>query len=155
VAPAAEETDQELVERYQDVRLDHTNKHFYRGLLHNQLRLNRCDDCGFWHHRPKPRCPRCLSKNVVATPVRGSGTIHLLIHLHQGPPAEGVDYSTPHPVATVELDEQEGLRFTSSVVGAGPDDLAIGDRVDLDWATRSDRPYPVWRKTGSAKEVSE
>ena len=112
MATATGETDTELIDRYQDIRLDHTNKHFYRGLLHQELRLNRCSDCRFWHHRPKPRCPRCLSKSVVATPVRGRGTIHLLIFLHQGPAAEGVDYSSPHPVAVVELDEQEGLRFT-------------------------------------------
>ena len=86
-------SDNELVERYEGVRLDHTNKHFYRGLLDRELRLSRCADCGWWHHRPKPICPRCWSKNVVATPVSGRGTIHLAIFLHQGPPADGVDYA--------------------------------------------------------------
>src|SRR5713101_2879617 len=114
-ATTTEETDAVLLERFEDVRLDHTNKHFYRGLLHHELRLSRCADCGWWHFRPKPICPNCWSKNLVATPVSGTGTIQLLIFLHQGPPAEGVDYSTPHPVATVELDEQVGLRFTSTV----------------------------------------
>jgi uncharacterized OB-fold protein len=142
----AEETDDELLARYQGVRLDHTNKHFYRGLLHQELRLNRCQSCGWWHHRPKPMCPRCWSTDVVATPVAGTGTIHLLIHLHQGPPAQGVDYATPHPVATVELDEQEGLRFTSGVEGSTPEELAIGQRVELGWIERDQRPYPVWRK---------
>jgi uncharacterized OB-fold protein len=144
-----EETDEALLERYKGVGLDHTNKHFYRGLLHRELRLNRCADCGFWHHRPKPVCPRCWSKQVVATPVAGTGTIHLLILLHQGAPAEGVDYSTPHPVVTVELDEQEGLRFTSTVVGSEPDDLAIGQRVALEWIERDGRPYPVFRVVSS------
>jgi uncharacterized OB-fold protein len=143
-----EESDEELLARFADVAVDHVNKHFYRGLLHKEVRLNRCADCGTWHHRPKPICPSCWSKNLVATPIAGTGTIHLLILLHQGPPAEGVDYSTPHPVATVELDEQEGLRFTSAVEGADLDTLAIGDRVRLDWITRNDRPYPVWRVEG-------
>jgi uncharacterized OB-fold protein len=150
LATATEESDEELIERYPGVQLDHVNKHFYRGMLHREVRLNRCEDCGFWHHRPKPRCPACLSKNVTATAVQGTGTIYLLTFLHQGPPAEGVDYSTPYPVATVELDEQEGLRFTSTVVGAANEDIAIGDRVRLDWITRTDRPFPVWRKDGGA-----
>jgi uncharacterized OB-fold protein len=140
-----EESDTELLDRYPGVRLDHVNKHFYRGLLHRELRLNRCEDCGHWHHRPKPVCPACWSKRVRATPVAGAGTIHLVIFLHQGPPADGVDYSTPHPVATVELDEQPGLRFTSAVVGAGNDAITIGKRVRLDWITRDARPFPVWR----------
>ena len=137
--------DEELVGLWHDVRLDHTNKHFYRGLLERELRLSRCSDCGWWHHRPKPVCPNCWSHNVVATPVGGSGTIYLLIFLHQGPPADGVDYSTPHPVATVELDEQVGLRFTSAVVGADNEDITIGSQVALDWIERNGRPFPVWR----------
>jgi uncharacterized OB-fold protein len=146
VATAAEETDLELLERWKGVRIDHTSKHFYRGLLHREVRLNRCADCGHWHHRPKPICPNCWSKDLVATPISGRGTIYLLIHLHQGPPAQGVDYSSPRSVAAVELPEQEGLRFTSGVVGSDPDDLHIGDEVELEWTERDGRPYPVWRK---------
>jgi uncharacterized protein len=70
----------------------------------------------------------------------------MLMFLHQGPPADGVDYRTPHPVVAVDLDEQEGLRFTTA--GVSPDDgeLSIGDRVELDWITRSGHPFPVWRR---------
>ncbi len=143
-------SDAELVERYRGVALDHTNKHFYRGLLDFELRLNRCTDCGWWHHRPKPICPRCWSKNVVPTPVSGRGTIHLAIFLYQGPPADGVDYAAgPHPVVTVELDEQPGLRFTSTVVGAANDDIVIGAPVALTWIERDGRPYPAFTLRGS------
>lgn len=146
MAHGDEASDSELFERFPGVQLDHINKHFYRGMLQKELRLNRCDDCGTWHHRPKPRCPRCLSKNVTPTPVSGRGTVYLLMFLHQGPPAEGVDYRTPHPVATVDLDEQEGLRFTSAAVAADDGEIRIGDRVALEWTVRSGHPFPVWRK---------
>lgn len=79
------------------------------------------------------------------TEVAGTGTIHLLIFLHQGPPAEGVDYSKPYPVATVELDEQPGLRFTGAVMGAPNDAIAIGERVRLDWIERAGAPLPIFR----------
>jgi uncharacterized OB-fold protein len=155
VTTEIEESDSELIARYDGVGIDHVNKHFYRGMLHRELRLQRCSDCGWWHHRPKPICPRCWSSAVKATPVSGGGTIHLLIHLHQGPPASGVDYSAgPHSVATVELDEQEGLRFTSGVEGSTPDELAIGQRVELDWIERDGRPYPVWRLSATSEETS-
>ena len=70
----------------------------------------------------------------------------MLMFLHQGPSADGVDYRTPHPVVTVDLDEQEGLRFTTA--GVSPDDgeITIGDRVELDWIVRSGHPFPVWRQ---------
>ncbi len=143
-------SDAELVERYRGVRLDHTNKGFYRGLLERQLRLSRCADCGWWHHRPKPICPRCWSSKIEATPVTGRGTIHLAMFLYQGPPADGVDYDAgPHPVVTVELDEQPGLRFTSTVVDANHDDIVIGARVTLAWIQRDGRPFPVFRLAGT------
>lgn len=138
-------SDAELLDRYRGVTIDHTNKHFYRGLLERELRLNRCEDCGWWHHRPKPICPRCWSKRVVATPVSGRGVIHLAIFLHQGPPADGVDYTAgPHPVVTVELEEQPGLRFTTTVVGAPNERIVIGAPVDLTWIERDGRPFPVF-----------
>ena len=138
-------SDVELLERYRGVAIDHVNKHFYRGLLAHELRLARCDDCGWWHHRPKPICPRCWSKRVVATPVSGRGTIHLAIFLHQGPPADGVDYEAgPHPVVTVELEEQVGLRFTSTVVGSSNDAIVIGAPVELCWIERDGRPFPAF-----------
>jgi uncharacterized OB-fold protein len=48
-------------------------------------------------------------------------------------------------VVTVELDEAPGLRFTSTVVGAANEDIAIGKRVVLDWIERAGVPLPVFR----------
>jgi uncharacterized OB-fold protein len=80
----------------------------------------------------------------VATPVSGRGTIFMAIFLRQGPPTAGVDYSSPHPVVVVELDEQPGLRYTSTVVGAAPDEIRIGRRVELTWIDRAGMPVPAF-----------
>ncbi|HUP72965.1 MAG TPA: zinc ribbon domain-containing protein [Acidimicrobiales bacterium] len=139
-------TDAELVERLPRVRIDHDNRHFYRGWLQRQLLINRCNSCQQWHHPPKPVCPHCWSRDLRPTEVSGRGTIHLLMLLHQGPPAPGVDYSTgPHPVATVELAEQSALRLTSTVVGCATDDIAIGMPVELTWIERDGVPFPAFR----------
>ena len=144
-------SDVELLARFRGVTVDHVKKHFYRGLLDRELRLMRCDDCGTWHHRPKPVCPNCWSKRIVATPVSGRGTIHLAIFLFQGPPADGVDYEAgPHPVVTVELEEQEGLRFTSTVVGRANEEIVIGAPVELTWIERDGHPFPAFTLRGRA-----
>lgn len=137
-------TDEELVRRFPGHLVSHDSAPHFRGRLARQLLVNRCVDCGTWHHPPKPVCPHCWSSAVVATPVSGNGTIFMEVFLHQGPPAEGVDYSTPYPVVTVELDEQAGLRFTSTVVGADNDDIHIGERVQLEWIERAGTPLPVF-----------
>ncbi len=139
-------SDADLVDRFVRVRVDHDNKAFYRGWLERRLLLNRCRACGRWHHPPKPICPECWSGDLEPTEVSGRGTVHLLILLHQGPPAPGVDYAAgPHPVATVELAEQEGLRFTSTVVGCPAREVQIGMPVELTWIERDGAPFPVFQ----------
>lgn len=138
-------TDAELVRRFPGQPLSHDSAFHYRGRLEHRLLINRCDSCGTWHHTPQPICPTCWSTAVVPTAVSGNGTIHLAVFLHQGPPAEGVDYSTPYPVVTVELDEQPGLRFTGTVVGSPNDAVVIGRRVQLDWIDRAGTPVPAFR----------
>ncbi len=72
--------------------------------------------------------------------------------LHQGPPAPEIDYSAgPYPVVTVELEEQPGLRFTSTVVGCPADAIAIGMPVQLAWATRHGASFPVFEPAHAAE----
>jgi uncharacterized protein len=134
----------ELVQRFPGEPITHDNAAHYRGRLARRLLINRCDECGVWQMPPKPVCPQCWSPRLTATPVSGNGTIFMNIFLHQGPPAAGVDYSTPYPVVTVELEEQVGLRFTATLVDADNDQIRIGDAVRLDWRERAGAPMPVF-----------
>jgi hypothetical protein len=66
--------------------------------------------------------------------------------LRQGAPAPGVDYEKgPHPVVTVELEEQAGLRFTSTVVDTPLAEIRIGLPVELVWIDRYGAPFPAFR----------
>ena len=143
-------TDEALVERFPGHPVGHDSAAHYRGRLDHRLLVNRCGACSTWHHPPQPICPSCWSTDVVPTEVAGTGTIHLLLFYHQGPPAVGVDYATPYPVVTVELDEQPGLRFSSTVVGSANEEIAIGRRVTLDWIDRGGTPLPVFRLVAAA-----
>ena len=144
-------TDEGLLARFPGWDVDRDSAAHYRGRLERRLLLQRCDDCGTWHHPPRPMCPACWSWNVEPTAVSGRGTIYLLILLHQGPPAPGVDYSAgPYPVAAVELEEQPGLRITSTIVDTPPQELAIGQPVELTWIERNGLPFPAFRRTDAA-----
>ena len=68
----------------------------------------------------------------------------------RGPPGDGVDYSqAPHPVVTVELAEQVGLRFTTTMVGCAHEDIHIGMPVEITWIERNGCPYPAFRPSAS------
>jgi uncharacterized OB-fold protein len=148
-------SDAALVERFPWVRISHDNKHLFRGWLDRQLLINRCRDCKRFHHPPKPICPACWSWRVEPTPVSGRGVIHLAMFLRQGAPAPGVDYEKgPHPVVTVELEDQPGLRLTSTVVDTPLDQIRIGLPVELTWIDRYGAPFPAFRPRSDAKKES-
>jgi uncharacterized OB-fold protein len=138
-------SDAELVETFAAVAIDRDNQHFYRGWLDHELRVNRCADCGRWHHPPKPMCPACWSWNVVPTAVSGRGTVHLLMWLHHGPaPGGAAETAAPHPVVVVELAEQTGLRITSTIVGSPAESVRIGMPVEVAWIDRDGVPFPAF-----------
>jgi hypothetical protein len=141
-------SDEELVDRFRGYGVDRDSAAHFRGRLERRFLVQRCDACGTWHHPPRPVCPACWSLRVTPTEICGRGSIFLAIFLHQGPPTSGVDYSAPYPVVTVELDEQPGLRVTSTIVDAPGEDIMIGRRVELDWIERDDTPLPVFRIAG-------
>ncbi|MGD1257207.1 Zn-ribbon domain-containing OB-fold protein [Mycobacterium seoulense] len=143
-------SDEDLVKRFPGQTITHDNADHYRGRLDHRLLLGKCRSCQRWQSPPKPVCPQCWSFDVESAPVSGDGTIYMAIFLRQGPPAPGVDYSTPYPVVTVELDEQPGLRFTATVLGAENDAIRIGERVRLGWIERAGMPVPVFELSGAA-----
>jgi uncharacterized OB-fold protein len=145
-----ERTDQQVFECFRNDRIDRDNIEFYRGLLGQELCFQHCVDCGEWHHPPRAFCPACWSAKVVAKPVNGRGRVHLLIFLHLGSPAPGVDYEAGHPVATVEFDDPEGLRFTATLVDCERDEMKIGLPVELTWIDREGRPVPAFRPARAA-----
>ena len=142
----AEMSDLDLVQAYAPLVVDRDTADFYRGWLARELRVAVCDGCGHRFLPPRPVCPKCWSQDIGTAAVSGRGTIFLTLLLHQGPAAPGVDYAQgPYPVVTVELEEQAGLRFTSTVVGTPAADLAIGQSVTLDWIDRNGVPFPAFR----------
>ena len=143
---SSESSDAELLELFAGHGVYRDNAAQYRGRLDGRLLINRCADCDRYHQPPRPMCPSCWSFQVVPTPVSGRGTIHLLMHLHAGPPADGVDYSNGgHPVVVVELEEQQHLRVTGTVHGFDLDGPSIGGAVELDFLDRGGVPIVAFR----------
>jgi uncharacterized protein len=128
-------TDEELLEAWPGVRIDYDNAAYYRGLLEEQLLVNRCDDCDTWHHPPRPVCPKCWSRALTPTGVAGTGFVALITILRQGPRRPGIDYTDGHPLVAIELDEQPGLRVSGTVINRASEDINVGDRVQTVWRT--------------------
>ena len=137
----------DVLDRFPRTWLDRDHFAFFEGFLDERLLINRCDDCGRWFQPPWPSCPNCWSDNVTPTPVSGKGFVYTFVILHTGPlwGVEGVDYAKGYPLLVVELEEQEGLRATATMVDCANDDIHIGMPVVLTWIERDGHPIPAFR----------
>ena len=52
------------------------NRDFWTGGRDGELRIVRCNDCGYYIHPPSPRCPQCLSDDVAPHAVSGRGSVY-------------------------------------------------------------------------------
>lgn len=99
------------------------NEHFWKGGAEGELRFLCCRDCATWIHPPAPVCPVCLGRESEVRAVSGRARLHTYTINHQ-PWIPGFD--PPYVVAIVELEEQEGLRLTTNVVGCALEQVEIG-----------------------------
>ncbi len=92
-----------VTEHYSWLAIDHDSKAYWEGCLQQKLMINRCQDCGYWIHFPRPICPKCWSENVRPAEVRGRGTIYTFSVHHQTDDPQP-EFPLPHAVALSELD---------------------------------------------------
>jgi len=120
--------------------LDELNTAYWTGGLSGELRITRCQSCGLWHHPPASVCRRCLSRELVAEPVSGKGTVaaYTINHQQWSPVAT----SEPYVIAIVELAEQEGLRQTTNIVNCRVADVGIGMPVRVVFTELDDVALP-------------
>jgi len=139
-------SDDEVFERFPDVLITYDNIEHYRGLLEQKLLINRCDDCGYWIYPHRPLCPRCWSWSVTPSQVSGRGQIYLLTRIQQ---ARANDLAGQQQGAVVlvavELAEQKGLRYLSTVDEVAFTDLRHDMAVELTWIERNGLRVPAFR----------
>lgn len=117
---------------------DEVVRPFWEGTAAGELRYQTCADCGRFRHPPRPMCPHCRSLADQWEVAAGTGTIWSFVIAHP-PLLPAYAEQAPYPVAVVTLDEDPTLRMVGNVVRTpdgplgelGPDDLAIGDRVEV------------------------
>jgi uncharacterized OB-fold protein len=105
---------------------DELTAFFWEGVERHQFLVMRCDACGTYVHPPRGSCPKCLSTSLAPHEMSGRAT---LVTWTQ--PVQPFDpYFTahqPYTFATVNLVEQEPLRFATNIVDCEEEDL----RIDL------------------------
>jgi uncharacterized OB-fold protein len=117
------------------------NEHFWRGGAEGELRILRCNGCGYWIHPPAPICPECLGRDVAPQAVSGEANV-LTFTVNRQLWYPNLD--PPYVIAIVQLPEQADLRLTTNIVGCEPDDVAFGMPVRVVFEEYPDSRGSVW-----------
>jgi uncharacterized protein len=111
--------------------IDDHNRPFWEGLARHALVLQRCAACGHVRYPINEVCPRCLSSEHTWEPMSGRGTVYSTIVFHQVYHPAFAD-EVPYNVSLVQL--AEGPRMISNVVGVPPDEVRVGDELEIVYA---------------------
>jgi uncharacterized OB-fold protein len=133
---------------------------FWQACQRQELRMQRCTECGRWRWTPTPWCDACQSSQYVWERLSGRGTVHTwTVVTHPVHPAAVP--RVPYVVVEVRLVEQEDLYLISNLVDVAPEDISMDMPVEV---TFVDHPHggklPQFRpcrseaRAASCKELS-
>ena len=102
---------------------------YWEAAHQHRLVLPRCRGCGRFNFPPQPYlCPHCGAEDLAWTALSGRGTVYTFSVMHDSlvrglPP--------PYVVASVELEEQPGLRVVANIPGCSVGEVFIGMPVEV------------------------
>lgn len=100
---------------------------FWAAANQGEFELQECLDCGLIYYYPREHCPDCFSEDTEWRTASGTGKVYSfsVSERMEGWPDEAL----PVVLSYVELDE--GPRVMTNIVNCDPDNLDIGDAVEV------------------------
>jgi len=109
---------------------DDLSQPFWEAAKQRRLVVQRCRECGYFNHPPRPACDACQSQQLQFEPVSGRGTIYSFTVMHQ-PNIAGFEDQIPYINILVELEEQPLLFMVSNLPASDLDKIKIGGQVEV------------------------
>ena len=101
---------------------------FWMGCKKRELLIQRCRACARYQYYPRAVCVHCLADDPEWVRVSGRGTIYSYTVTYQNA-SPGFRDELPYVLALVDLDV--GVRMTTNIVGAKPEELRVGLPVQV------------------------
>ena len=102
---------------------------FWAAAQEHRLSLPYCKACNHLFSYPRRFCPECWSDAIAWRELSGRGRIWTFTAVHVPFYDDTWADEVPYLVAIVELDE--GPHLLTNIVDAEPEQVAIGDRVEV------------------------
>lgn len=126
------------------------NEFFWTAGADGVLRLQECRDCTALIHPPQPVCRYCRGMNMGVRDVSGRATLAGFTVNHRfslpGLPA-------PYVVAQVAINEDPRVRLTTNIIDCDPDQLELGQQVQVTFENIEDVWLPLFRPVAQSSET--
>ena len=118
---------------------DERTEPFWRAAVEGRVTAPRCDACGTFVLPPKPYCFECLGQDFTWVDLPGTGSIYTFTIVRH-PLHPGLEGVVPYVAGIVELDGTQGAgaRLMGNIFECVPDDVRIGDKVEVAFEPLSD-----------------
>lgn len=104
------------------------NRQYWKYCKQHELRMQRCNDCGYIRFPPSILCPRCHSMDAEWVKLSGRGKIYsFVVYRISYHPSYADDI--PYAVAVIQL--AEGPRMESNITGSKVENLRIDMPVEV------------------------
>ncbi|WP_299559917.1 OB-fold domain-containing protein [uncultured Mycolicibacterium sp.] len=124
------------------------NEFFWTAGADGELRVQECRSCAALLHPPAPVCRYCRGHDLGVRAVSGRATlIGFTVNHRFGFP----DLPPPYVVAQVALVEDPRVRLTTNIVDCDPDQLRLGQRLEVVFDKIEDVWLPLFRPTGETE----
>jgi uncharacterized OB-fold protein len=116
---------------------------FWEGTKNNKLLIQICDDCKSKIFFPRKQCPECWSTSLGWIEASGKAEIYAFSVTYEGVEAAFVE---DLPIVLAWVDLPEGIRMQTNIVDCNPEDVAIGQSVEVVFkAVTEDITLPYFR----------
>jgi len=115
------------------------SERYWNAIDDERFELQHCSDCDTWIHYPRALCPECWNSDLEWKEASGAGEVHSLATLHFSP-IEAYEGEAPYVVAVIEL--QDGPKMMANIVNCDPENVEIGDPVDINFEERDGQKIP-------------
>jgi hypothetical protein len=104
---------------------------FWQAAKEHRLTAAQCGACGHFRMPPTAFCPACQSQDTRWPNLPGTGTVFSFAICTRSPFPDVPDFV--YIPVVVDLDGAPGARLVTNLVGVNAEDVAIGDKVQVDW----------------------
>ena len=125
------------------------NEFFWTSGADGTLRLQECKACAALIHPPAPVCRYCRSRDIGVRAVSGRATLAGFT-VNQRFSLPGLP--APYVIAQVAIAEDPRVRLTTNIVECDPDQLELGQQVEVVFEQLEDVWLPLFRPVADAEQ---